>query len=86
MSIAIHCSIDVVGRARALIEGHMHLLRAILVISIVASTAFLHICGCVARNICVVRESASELGLVSVSLAATTSSVLALLIRLVLSV
>ena len=57
----------------------MDLLGALLVS--ITGTSFLHICRCVARNVCVVRESASKLRLVTIA-----TSVLTLLICLILSV
>jgi hypothetical protein len=84
--VTIHSGVDIVCRASALVEGHVNLLRAVFIRSIVASTPLLHIRRSIPRNVCVVRESASELGLVSISLASATTSVLTLLISLVLSV
>ena len=82
MRVARHCSVHVVAGSSALIQSHMHL----LIILLISSTAFLHICRSITccRNIGVVRESAPKLRLVAVSL--STTSVLALLVRLILSV
>ena len=79
MSIACHGCVDVVGGASALIQRHMNLLLALFIS--ISSTSFLHICRCVARYVCVVRESATKLRLVTIS-----TCVLALLICLILSV
>ena len=79
MGIASHRCVDVVGGASALVQCHLNLLLALLIS--VSSTSFLHICRCVARYVRVVRESASKLRLVTVS-----PGVLALLVRLILSV
>lgn len=78
MSVTCHRGIHVVARASALIKSHVDLL-VILFTAAIASTPFLHVSRCVSRNVCVVRESASKLRLVTVTLAAT-ASVLALLI------
>ena len=78
--VTCHCGVHIVSRASALVQ---HLLLTLL-IALAACTPLLHICRSVPRNVCVVRESASELGLVAVSLAA--SGILTLLISLVLSV
>ena len=77
MRVARHCGVNVVAGAGALIQSHMHLL-IVLLVSIISSATFLHICRSVARNVGVVRESAPKLRLVAISLA--TTSVLALLI------
>ena len=85
MSVTRHRSIHVVTRTSTLIESHMDLLIVLTFVSTIASRALLHVGGCVSGDVCVVRESASKLRLVTVALA-SAASVLALLIRLILSV
>ena len=79
MCIARHCCIYIISRASALVQN---LLSTLLFIA--SSTTLLHISRSVPRNVCIVRESATELRLVAVSLA--SSRVLILLICLVLSI
>lgn len=81
--VAGHRRVDVVARASALVKCHMDLL-IVLFAAIIASTPFLHIRRCIPRYVCVVRESAPELGLVTIAL--STSCVLTLLIGLALAV
>ena len=80
--VAGHRGVHVVAGAGALIQSHMNWL-IILLVSI-SGTTFLHICRGIARNVGIVRESAPKLRLVAISF--TASSVLALLVRLILSV
>ena len=59
-----------------LIQGYRNLLST-LFIALISCTSFLHVRWCIARNVCVVRESASKLWLVAIVLG--SASVLILL-------
>lgn len=60
MRVAPHGSIDIVRRARRLVQRHVHLL-IILLVARVPGTPLLHVRRRVAGNVCVVGESTPEL-------------------------